>query len=299
MTSSDGQASSVELEKCLRCKKPVKDKESGLECDLCHYWFHIKCEGVGADMYKAMQKFEEAVKTGKTQSAVKWFCDCCARTVDKIICRLDELAKDQARMTELIDNLKQKQMELEKGLAGVGEVVRSDDKSSAVVSNKSMALPVRQEINEALDMEKRKDMIVVRGIREDEDAEKRVEAIMQELGHKRQYQVLGRIGKLRKDVAGEERGAVGVRCRLVSVKLGSVGDKWRIVSEARKLSKSADMKDIFISPDLTRKQAEEDRELRTKLKEIRLSGEFNDGVEIHKGKIVRVADGHVVHDPSA
>ena len=77
---------------------------------------------------------------------------------------------------------------------------------------------------------------------------------------------------------------VGVRCRLVSVKLGSVGDKWRIVSEARKLSKSADMKDIFISPDLTRKQAEEDRELRTKLKEIRLSGEFNDGVKIHKGK---------------
>ena len=112
--------------------------------------------------------------------------------VDKIICRLDELAKDQARMTELIDNLKQKQMELEKGLAGVGEVVRSDDKSSAVVSNKSMALPVRQEINEALDMEKRKDMIIMRGIREDEDAEKRVEAIMQELGRKRQYQVLGK-----------------------------------------------------------------------------------------------------------
>ena len=52
MTSSDGQASSVEFEKCLRCKKPVKDKEAGLECDLCHYWFHIKCEGMGADMYK-------------------------------------------------------------------------------------------------------------------------------------------------------------------------------------------------------------------------------------------------------
>ena len=27
--------------------------------DMCHYWFHTKCEGVGADLYKALQKFEE------------------------------------------------------------------------------------------------------------------------------------------------------------------------------------------------------------------------------------------------
>ena len=179
---------------------------------------------------------------------------------------------------------------MEKGLAGVGEEVKIDEKSSVVVGgNRMLALPVRQEINEALDMEKRKDMIVVRGIQEDDDAEMRVKAIMKELGHTRQYQVIGRIGRLRKNEAGEEGGAV--RCRLVSVKLGSVGDKWRIVSEARKLSKSASMKDIFISPDLTRKQAEEDKELRMKLKEIRLSGEFKDVVKIHKGKIVMVADG--------
>ena len=49
---------------CLRCKKGVKRNEAGLECDLCHYWFHTKCEGVGADLYKALQKFEEAVRVG-------------------------------------------------------------------------------------------------------------------------------------------------------------------------------------------------------------------------------------------
>ena len=26
----------------------VKRNEAGLECDLCPYWFHTKCEGVGA-----------------------------------------------------------------------------------------------------------------------------------------------------------------------------------------------------------------------------------------------------------
>ena len=38
-------------------------------------------------------------------------------------------------------------------------------------------------------------------------------------------------------------------------------------------------KDIFISPDLTRKQAEEDRKLR--LKEIRIKGEVLDGVNYY------------------
>ena len=50
----------------------------------------------------------------------------------------------------------------------------------------------------------------------------------------------------------------------------SVAVKWRVVSGSRKLSNSENFKDIFISPDLTRKQAEEDRKLRLKLKEIRL-----------------------------
>ena len=47
MTSNDCHASPAGLEVCLRCKKGAKGNEAGLECDLCHYWFHTKCEGVG------------------------------------------------------------------------------------------------------------------------------------------------------------------------------------------------------------------------------------------------------------
>ena len=89
------------------------------------------------------------------------------------------------------------------------------------------------------------------------------------------------------------------RNRLVSLKLESVAVKWRVVSESRKLSNSENFKDIFISPDLTRKQAEEDRKLRLKLKEIRMKGEVLDGVKISKGRIVGRVDGHVIYDPSA
>ena len=40
-----------------------------------------------------------------------------------------------------------------------------------------------------------------------------------------------------------------------------MADKWRVIADSRKLSSSERLKDIFISPDLTRKQAEENRKL--------------------------------------
>ena len=60
----------------------------------------------------------------------------------------------------------------------------------------------------------------------------------------------------------------------------SVAVKWRVVSGSRKLSNSDNLRTFllklrtfFISPDLTRKQAEEDRKLRLKLKKINIKGE--------------------------
>ena len=94
----------------------------------------------------------------------------------------------------------------------------------------------------------------------------------------------------------EERDIADIgRNRLVSLKMESVAVKWRVVSESRKLSNSENFGDIFISPDLTRKQAEEDRKLRLKLKEIRIRGGVLDGVKISKWGIVGRVDGRVIY----
>ena len=152
-------------------------------------------------------------------------------------------------------------------------------------SSKLLPVPLKQEITEALDIEKRKDMVVIRGIQESEDMDEKVGMIMKELGFSKQYQVMGRIGGLRKKGAMESDIVDIGRNRLVSLKKESVDvNKWRVVSGSRKLSNSENFKDIFISPDLTRKQAEEDRKLRQKLKEIRIKGEVLDGVKISKGR---------------
>ena len=123
-------------------------------------------------------------------------------------------------------------------------------------------------------------MVVIRGIQESEDMDEKVGMIMKELGFSKQYTVMGRIGGLRKRGAEESDIADIGKNRLVSLKMESVAVKWRVVSESRKLSNSEKFKDIFISPDLTRKQAEEDRKLRLKLKEIRVKGEVLDGVNL-------------------
>ena len=121
----------------------------------------------------------------------------------------------------------------------------------------------------------------------------KVGMIMKELGFSKQYQVMGRIGGLRKRSAEESDNADIGKNRLVSLKMESVAVKWRVVSISQKLMNSDNFKDVFISPDLTRKQAEKDRKLRLKLKEIRIKGKVLDGVKISKGRIIGRVDGHV------
>ena len=111
MASCDGHVPPAGLEVCLRCKEGVKGNEAGLECDLCHYWFHTKCEGVGADLYKALQKFEEAVRVGRSNSAIKWYCDSCAKTVEKVNGRLLQLEMGQARLVDEMEKLREKMIE--------------------------------------------------------------------------------------------------------------------------------------------------------------------------------------------
>ena len=81
---------------------------------------------------------------------------------------------------------------------------------------------------------KRKDMVIIRGIQESEDKDEKVGMIMQELGFSKQYQVMGRIGGLRKRGAEESDDADIDRNRLVCLKMESVAVKWRVVSGSRK-----------------------------------------------------------------
>ena len=91
-------------------------------------------------------------------------------------------------------------------------------------------------------------MVVIRGIQESGDMDEKVGMIMKELGFSKQYQVMSRIGELRKKGAEESDIAYIDRNRLVSMKMESVVVKWRVISGSQKLPNSENFKDICISP---------------------------------------------------
>ena len=79
------------------------------------------------------------------------------------------------------------------------------------------------------------------------------------------------------------------KIRAVRVVLSNTDTKYEILSKAKDLSKIEEYKKVFVAPDLTRKQQEEDKKLRAKLKELREAGDAE--VRIKKGKIIKNVDG--------
>ena len=75
---------------------------------------------------------------------------------------------------------------LEEKLSGHKDKVRAEGEEPAGISSKLPSIPLKQEIIEALDIEKRKDMVVINGILESEDMDEKVGIIMKELGFSKQ-----------------------------------------------------------------------------------------------------------------
>ena len=66
-------------------------------------------------------------------------------------------------------------------MSGHKDNIKTRGEEPAGSSSKLLPVPLKQEITEALD-EKRKDMVVIRGIQESEDMDEKVGMVMKELG---------------------------------------------------------------------------------------------------------------------
>jgi len=89
---------------------------------------------------------------------------------------------------------------------------------------------------------------------------------------------------------GERVGRKGVKDRPIRVVVEEAGQRRKILARAKDLKTMEGKGGIYIAPDRTRKQQEEDRVLRDKVKEFRKGGKV--GVKISKGKVVREEGGN-------
>jgi len=150
---------------------------------------------------------------------------------------------------------------------------------------------VKEDLAEKMEIEKRKQNLVVWGLKEndttsDEPKSKDIEAVKEMLksGLKvdadKHVLEVQRIGKF-------EQGKV----RPLRVKINTLEGRTEIMTRAWTLKDSVTCKNIYISPDLTKRQQKVDKELRDKLKEIRVT---NQNARIKQGRIIeRDSNGHV------
>jgi hypothetical protein len=138
---------------------------------------------------------------------------------------------------------------------------------------------VKVDVEEALEIERRKCYLVIHGMPET-DAEQDVECVMEvmddvlHIDFTRNVEKVERIWRL-----------VEGRARPLRVMLKQLEGKKEILARAKLLKKGEKFKKMFISPDLTRKQQEKDKELRRKLKLIRETGAM--GARIKNRKVIK------------
>ena len=147
---------------------------------------------------------------------------------------------------------------------------------------------VKEDIEESWEIERRKMNIIIHGVK-DEDAEKDLTALTDlfedglKLVFDRHVDKVVRLGR----VANEEKP------RPIKVILKRVDCRKEILIRAKSLKESDRFKKVFITPDLTRKQQEVDKELRKQLRKFKDDGEV--GAKIQHGKVVKnLSSGQVV-----
>jgi hypothetical protein len=139
-----------------------------------------------------------------------------------------------------------------------------------------MRKDIRMGVVEELEREKRRTNLVLMGVPEGDDGEGReivtdvVNGLVPEV--KVEFVIVGRIGK---------KGNVA---RPVRIRVDEQGHRRKLLARAKDLKGKEGLDKIYIMPDLTRLQQQEDKALRDEVKRLRTAGET--GVRIEKGVVV-------------
>lgn len=313
-------------EVCGECGKEVV--KEAVECEVCERWFHIKCVGVAVATYKVLLGAEKSIHwfcKGCDKGVVSIW--------KKLQERQDKLEKEVVELREEVKGLKGKIGKMETGfeinrkewkdfdkrIKSVEENdkekdLRNDQRVLKEVEGmktsfkgimreqeverekelKSKDKEMQQKMIEMMEREKRRNNIIIRGISESMECEERtevdriLEVLVEEVDIK--YEIVGRVGRV------EKEGGAG-RCRPLRIRIEELDHKRKLLSRGKhlKVAKDDNLRKVYVAPDLTRLQQEEDKKLRDKLKEFREDG-MKKGIErtsvkIVRGEIVREVNG--------
>ena len=264
----------------------MKDTHKGVTCDKCEIWHHIECVNISDEQYKSLfAGFDYATPV------FHWYCRFCKPRCIEAVAKIDllesqtrNLATNMAKLTERVGKLE-------------------NNIKKEVISN------VRTQIDEKVDIDKRKMNLIVHNLPEpvkpsiskgvdnawytDDKKAADTRAFVKLL-----EQSLDIDSSVENDIVdiirlGKESDSG--KARLLRVTLSNIKLKREILGKA-KLLRFGRNRNVFINPDLTPDQRKADYNLRVELKERKGNGEAN--IKIVRGSIVTTisANRHVQED---
>lgn len=298
------------MSECAVCRKVVKDEDNGIECDSCKEWVHSKCAEVPLGLYSALSKYEGK----KGGCGIFFYCEKCKGNLLKMREELTGL-KERVNVLEKewkdtnkkigergVEIEERKKVELEsvwneielikkegnETKISFAEIMKEEkrlaDKEQAGITSMNVGInkgggerQLQMEMAEAIERDKRRNKLVMMGIPES-NCEVRENDIVREVldclvgETKVEFENLGRIGRK------------GDRARPVRILIVDNTCRRKLLARAKKLKDMTGKDKIYIAPDLTRKQQDEDRVLREEVRRRKQAGEQR--VYISKGVVV-------------
>ena len=273
---------------CYKCSKPFSPDNPDVTCDLCEKSYHQKCEKVSNGLYEVMKD--------PLNSSICWFCTKCKAAAVPIHKQLASFRKQQEEFQEKLNKLDNQKANKEDIKGEVLSVLEDDDtmhKISRVVTTKlekdgienTVQQIARETLEDINDSEKRKNNIIVYGLKERaEDEEnpglldrREVEAILSHLDNIQgtDIETTYRLGKKSENKK---------RPIIIAFKTGETRD--RAMRNLNKLQGSKWSKEdrISISYDFTSRQRTRHKEMIEKEKAAKKEEEREDFLYRIRGK---------------
>ena len=282
---------------CAGCKKPAKT--DAVLCNICNLWYDIKCSGCDSETSKFL------MSTAGKSSSVSWSCTSCDSSIKKLHNMIGAVNSRVEQVENKIDDIKVVLDSLDQKIQKrVGDV--SQEMATAVTDIKNDVRIAVESLNKKIDMlssisdgETGPKTGGPQGVRHGQIMTPNflslVATELKERGNRAQNAVFTG------DAITEEKvnlivDKVGVDLPTKLVQVGkperkffiatfkSEGDKWRVIAKTRGICMSSDtLTHIYVNPDLTKSERDQQYLLRQEKRERNSRGEE---VVIRKGRVV-------------
>ena len=110
----------TKLETCPDCTHKVRDGEEGIQCEICMYWHHSKCQKMSHEEYKVISANKQ----------IHWYCRGCNKGMVNIVQTLASVQERQNKMEEEISKVKKDLGEVRQDLGDIETNIEKKIKES-------------------------------------------------------------------------------------------------------------------------------------------------------------------------